>query len=359
MNIAYARQFFESIPKYPKFSILLRANHAVGKSEFVKDFGKSKGMKVIDIRLGQREVGDIIGMPSIEEKDGKKVFRHILPELLSAAFNEPCVLFFDELNRGTKDVQQAVFEVILDRRMNGQELHPETIVVAAINHNLDIYTVTEMDPALLSRFCVIDFEPTVSEWLSWGKNRLHPAIIEFVKINKDQADPGPKTDLSNPHPNRRSWTMFSDFLYTINIETVPDLFIREMCASFVGRSSAELFVTILKNFQNISAARDVKVNQETITRSSILDDLINKKKETKDITLPDDPIAQSLILTEYANFINRKPRLHGSVIIRVIPWINTLNREVLIDFWKKLMPIHQERLSSYSTVIRYWRRGNG
>ena len=141
--------FLRSIPKHPQFSILLRAKHGVGKSSIIKQFAEEKKLHFIDIRLGQRDVGDIIGFPINE--DGK--FKHILPELLAPAFNKPSLLFFDELNRGTKDVQQAVFEIILDRRMNGKILHPETLIVSAINQDLNIYSVTDIDPALLSRFC--------------------------------------------------------------------------------------------------------------------------------------------------------------------------------------------------------------
>jgi MoxR-like ATPase len=42
----------------------------------------------------------------------------------SIARDEPCVLFLDELNGSSHEVQQAFYSLILDRRLGSYTLHP-------------------------------------------------------------------------------------------------------------------------------------------------------------------------------------------------------------------------------------------
>ncbi len=187
----------------PKVSILLRANHGVGKSKVVRqvsstvrkeliekkvvDLSKYRDLKdffpVIDRRLSQMTEGDMVGLPST---DGETT-RFNPPDWFKKACSEPCVLFLDELNRATPEVMQAAFQIVLDRELNGWKLHPLTRVYAAINSGAN-YTVNEMDPALLDRFFAIDLEPSLEEFCTWARSddpehggNLHAFIPDFIE----------------------------------------------------------------------------------------------------------------------------------------------------------------------------------
>ena len=297
MTVKQTMQFLETI-KTPLFSIMFRANHAVGKSDVVRDFNVIRRLFNIVMRLGQRDLGDVLGMPAVVDGDTTasmtdyqkllaKRFLHILPELMRPAFvtdlkelgvmgdegdmlaklrpkedigkpYEGICLFVDEMNRGTKDVMQAMFQVVLDREMNGRKLNPNTFVITAINSDLDTYTVTEIDPALLSRFVVIDFEPTVEEWISWGKrnSRLNDTVIFTIQQNKELADPPTNKDimLNGAHPNRRSWTMFSTWLVE-NENAFPLNFQKSVCTCFVGEGAAEIWRLCAEQMATTKAQR--------------------------------------------------------------------------------------------------------
>ena len=314
MTIKQVTTFFESLTS-PLFSIMFRANHAVGKSDVIRDLALNRKLFFIDLRLGQRDLGDILGMPAVVDGDvtasmtdfeklTAKRFLHILPELMRPAFvsdlselgimgdvndtlkdkrsktdlgkqYEGICMFFDEMNRGTKDVMQACFQIVLDREMNGRKLNPNTWVFTAINADLDQYTVTEIDPALLSRFVVIDFEPTVEEWLSWGKKtkRLAESIIFCIQQNKELADPPTNKDivLNGAHPNRRSWTMFSSWLLA-NAETHPLNFQKTVCSCFVGDGAAEIWRISAEQMQQTKAAR--VINNDAADKK--VDDFVKK-----------------------------------------------------------------------------------
>jgi MoxR-like ATPase len=106
------RTFLELAPKLsPQTSILLRANHGIGKSQLVRHLAKKMGLPVIDRRLSQLTEGDIIGLPST---DGD-VTRFNPPDWYKRACDEAVVLFLDELNRATPEVMQTAFQIVLDR----------------------------------------------------------------------------------------------------------------------------------------------------------------------------------------------------------------------------------------------------
>ena len=96
------------------------------------------------------------------------------------------ILFLDEINRASVEVQQCAFQIVLDRELNGMKLHPETRLYSAINEGTH-YQVNEMGPALTRRFWVVDLEPTTEDWLEWAENNP-PApwnhYFDHVSLNR-------------------------------------------------------------------------------------------------------------------------------------------------------------------------------
>ena len=65
------------------------------------------------------------------------------------ACTEACVLFFDEIDRATMEVRQGIFELTDSRKINGHYLHPDTVIIGAVNggEHGSQYQVGEFDPA--------------------------------------------------------------------------------------------------------------------------------------------------------------------------------------------------------------------
>jgi MoxR-like ATPase len=110
-------------------SIMLVAKHGVGKSSVVKQVTEDLDIGFFDVRLSQCEVGDIKGLPYLDEENSQTKF--FKPQWWPKDPASKGVLFFDELNRASKDVLQAVFEICLDRRLDGEALPDGWRVVAA------------------------------------------------------------------------------------------------------------------------------------------------------------------------------------------------------------------------------------
>jgi hypothetical protein len=299
MTITTFKRTAVSLP--PSESVLLRANHGVGKSQVVrqvsaiirKDIQKENPkwtFPVIDRRAGQLTEGDVVGLPST---DGE-VTRFNPPDWYKQACKEPCVLFLDELNRGTTEVMQAMFQIVLDRELNGWKLHPLTRVYSAINTNA-IYTVNEVDPALLDRFWVIDLEPTVEEWLAWAKNEdkeqgggLHYFVVDFIQGHNQWLSPAKNANPGDKQPSARSWQKLDRAMKHAGIMDDPgsEMFY-QLSRGFVGNECAIAFRDFCKTIDNQLSGEDLlerfttkpvqaKVNRQTQER---LNGLIDKLSE--------------------------------------------------------------------------------
>lgn len=181
-------------------AVLLRGETGVGKSEVVRQFAVEQKLPLLDVRLGQLTEGDILGLPRIVGDETVLV----APDWLRQACDSPVVLHFDELNRALGTVLQGIFQVILDRCMGAHRLHPLTRVFASINVG-NHYQVNDLDPALQNRFWVVDFTPSVSEFLSYAERSFCPTVYNFIRKNQSHIEPSSIPPPGKVVPSRRNW----------------------------------------------------------------------------------------------------------------------------------------------------------
>ena len=165
-----------------KKPVLLRGRHGIGKSQVVYQVAEGLGLPVVERRASQMTEGDLVGLPSI---DGDRTSFNP-PDWFKTACEGAVVLFLDEVDRATVEVRQGIFELTDSRKLNGHRLHPETLIVAAVNggeHGAQ-YQVGEMDPAELDRWTVFDVEPTVEDWLDWAKENVNSLVWDFINNNR-------------------------------------------------------------------------------------------------------------------------------------------------------------------------------
>lgn len=246
-------------------SVLFRGEHGIGKSELVWQFGELKDYIVYDIRLGQTELGDLMGF--IKETDGVTTYSEPWwwPNPAKLNGKKGFIIFFDEYNRGKEDVRNAAFQIILDRALYGKHFSKDIPiwVIACINPNNGNYQVGELDPANNDRFAIFDIKPTHEEWLIWAKEKgyIHPDIIEFI-ANKDYShllfyNQNKETSIQ---PSPRSWARW-DKAYKRGEERTDlqlhDDDLRSIAASFIGIEAASAFIEFLSSKQNEETSSNV------------------------------------------------------------------------------------------------------
>ena len=236
----------------PNISILAKGPTGIGKSHIFHSLGSNLNLPVIDRRLSQMTEGDIIGLPELV--DGVTRFAPV--DWFIRACKEPVVLFFDELNRATLEVQQCAFQIVLDRELNGHKLHPETRVYAAINEGSE-YQVLDMDPALLRRFWTVALEPTTEDWISWASSRddIPNVVVDFIMTHPNHLRHTGELEPGKVYPNPASWHRLSQTLDYAGLNpddyagnsSMPDLLF-PLCQGFIGDTSAVRFISYLQEY---------------------------------------------------------------------------------------------------------------
>lgn len=227
-----------------KQNILLIGKHGIGKSEIITRFYREeRGMRVISFFLGQMsDPGDLIGLLHKDESTGHSVF---LPPYWWPVDGKAIVLFLDELNRARPEILQAVQDLALNRTLAGKSLPEGSIIVSAVNEGEE-YQLTDLDPALVSRFNVYEFTPSVDDWLVWAtSNELDERVITFIQKHHEFLDTQPVTAEESvitagliKTPDRRAWVKVSDFLKAH--AELEEIHIK-IIAGMVGSSAASIF----------------------------------------------------------------------------------------------------------------------
>jgi len=247
-----------------KSSILMRGPHGIGKSQLVQQIADDIEMPIIDRRLSQMSEGDLVGLPELV--DG--VTRFCPPDWYARACREPVVLFLDELNRATPEVQQAAFQIVLDRELNGHRLHADTLIYAAVNASAD-YQVNEMDPALLDRFWCIDLEPTVEDWIEWAQgNDVDPVIVDFIRNNHAHLRYEGTIEPGKVYPSPRSYERLDSTLKVAGMVSkdiagskAPEGFYA-ISLGFIGLEASIAFKEFVEDYEIIVSAEDVIDNYD-------------------------------------------------------------------------------------------------
>lgn len=371
MNVLQTKLTLKYFP--PRKSILVRGPHGIGKSEVIcqcaSELSKETGeiYQVVDIRLSQREAGDILGLPRAVDsydvrrvafKDGKKVkametvknvMIHDLPNWFPRDPKSKGFLFMDELDRAQREVQQCSFEMVLDYRLNMHDLPIDWRVIAAINGNSDVYNVLQMDPALLDRFFVIDFKPTVPEWLSWAQRRelpsqvykriddakwleeagsrtIHDAIVKYIsKVPNDlELSESAKPEPGKVSPSRRSWVMFSEavqYMTACGFKVLEDHnYLTLLARGYVGSAVSATFVDYVKKDYKLFSAKE------------ILDNFDKDMSKTFEAMEPNEVAFYSTQIVEY--IVNNKVKLSKKQQENLFKYYKLIPQEQGAAFWR-------------------------
>jgi hypothetical protein len=234
-------------------TMLIVGPHGVGKSQGVRQAIEGQNLgKVWDFRLGQMaDTGDIIGLLDVDSKADFCTFK--IPErihqVVSYCEENPDkygVLFFDEMNRTTKDILQAIFQIVLDHELNGLKFPKNMKAVCAINPATDDYSVLDFDDkAFADRFCHVKFEPTVGDWLEYARGaNVNPTITGFIGEH-NEALKADHQDFELPvTPSPRSWMAIDRIMSNTNDPAV----FQELLIGIVGGEIAAMFMDYKNNF---------------------------------------------------------------------------------------------------------------
>ena len=241
-------------------NIMLMGKHGIGKSQILEKFYTAKGCKVVSLFLGQMsDPGDLIGIPHKNEETGHTEF---MPPYWFPTDDTPVVLFLDELNRARPEVLQTIMDLALNRKLAGRSLPAGSRIISAVN-NGEEYQLTDLDPALVSRFNIYEFVPSVQDWLLWAnKNGVDERITSYIAANPKALDNQMAIeDMENLEktPDRRAWVRVSEI---ISGKEVLKQSHKSMIAGIVGGVAANRFFEFLDHNHLLTAKELLQGNFE-------------------------------------------------------------------------------------------------
>ena len=218
----------------------------IGKSALVEQFAREAGLPCVSLLGSQLAPEDIIGVPQIR----CDVSQFLPPKMIARP--DPYVLFLDELNACTTDVQKAFYSLIYERRIGDYHLPDGSVVIGAGNRSQDSAIVRMMSSALINRMFHVQLKPDVKQWLEWAwANELHPWVLEYIRQRPDHlfSEP-PKTE--EPFSTPRSWHTLSDTLKAFDTGScdIPEATLRMLAYGCLSPAHAGMFVAFTKQLSN-------------------------------------------------------------------------------------------------------------
>ena len=264
INATQLRYILENTPASQ--NIMLVGRHGIGKSRILEDFFAGRGEKVVTLFLGQMsDPGDLIGRPGVDEKTGRT---ELMRPYVFPVDNQPVVLFLDELYRARPEVVQTVMDLTLNRKLAGKSLPQGSRIISAVNGGSE-YQLTDLDPALVSRFNIYEFAPSVEDWINWARGAdLDSRIISFISENPEYLDGDSSlddTDGLSRSPDRRSWERTSNIIKGFKRLGEQEL---ALISGIVGSQAASLFFRFV-NDRSLPSAKSILCSEEEGKDSSL------------------------------------------------------------------------------------------
>ena len=328
INIAELKKILKMTPA--SHNIMLVGKHGIGKSEILTDYYQKEGFKVVTLFLGQMsDPGDIIGLPAkVETKDQEgniTAQTDFTPPYWFPVDGKPIVLFLDELNRARPEILQTVMDLTLNRKLAGKALPEGSRIIAAVNDGEE-YQLTDLDPALVSRFNIYEFKPSVEEWLNWATaNKLDSRVINFIQNNPTWLDGDEGANQKHEYQGltkiaeRRAWERVSDIM--LKVESIKDIH-KRIIAGIVGAAAAAAFIqSAMKD--NVITGKDLLLKYEKTMKTV-------EKYQLHEFAILNESVFRFL---ENTQFNERNKALACKNFAQYINWLESQKKkEVLANF---------------------------
>jgi len=228
----------------------------IGKSEMIHSVGESLGYQMRDVRVALLDPVDLRGVPSVE--DGVTKWN---PPIFLPTEDEPkTLLFLDELPHGSPSVQNALFQLVKDRKLGEYRLPDSTVIVGAGNRIQDRAGANRVNAALGDRFIHLNLDVDADEWVDWAKEsgRIIPEVIAYIRYRPENLFVFDVKAQVQATP--RSWEYASKIM-----ATSPDSDIeQELLAGTVGEGVSAELIGFLRTCRSLPSVDQIINNPESI-----------------------------------------------------------------------------------------------
>jgi MoxR-like ATPase len=316
-------------------------HRGVGKSAGIIQACREIERNYVSLRLGQMEVGDLVGIPF---RNGD-IMEWSRPSWWPGDDEPPTVVHCDELNRAQQeDTLQAIFQFVeppaegLLRSLHTHHLSRRHKVVVSINPPDGTYQVATLDRALIDRMVMLYVETDYQCWARYAaKRELSADVRRFLAGNSGLlARQGAAMDLQ-VEPTERGWEMVS--ILRTNCRFPGDLEI-EVYAGIIGTEAAITFMRWLADSKG-----------RPLTAAEILNDWPQVAGQAA--AQRDD--VQAATISDIITLLQLSPLLSPDQEVHLVAYIAVLPRDLRFGFVKSLIKIPEVALAiaqdKYDNVV--------
>jgi hypothetical protein len=243
MNIEQMKTVLREIVSKTDLTPCVVGHRGVGKSAGIVQVCQEIGRRYVPLRLGQMEVGDLVGIPYREGE----VMHWSRPSWWPLDSDPETVIHCDELNRAQQeDTLQAIFQFVEPPLTGGQralhthKLHGRHRVIVTINPPDGSYQVIPLDRALVDRLVMLYVETDYHCWARYAHSQnFDKGVREFLAANQGLlASQGSPMEMT-AEPTERGWEMVSILRQQCRFPRELEM---EVYAGVVGQEAAIAFL---------------------------------------------------------------------------------------------------------------------
>ncbi len=325
MNIEQMKLVLREILAKTDLTPCVVGHRGVGKTAGIIQVCREAGWNYVSLRLGQMEVGDLVGIPF---RDGETM--HWSRPSWWPGDNAPqTVVHCDELNRAQQeDTLQAIFQFVepptegQPRALHTHRLAPHHRVVVTINPPDGSYQVATLDRALIDRMVMIFVESDHACWARYAAGReLDGGVRQFLAANQNLLAKQASSMDMQVEPTERAWEMVS--MLRKNCRFPGDLEM-EVYSGIVGQEAAIMFMRWLADQRHrpLSAAEVLNNWSEVAERA---------ERQRDDI--------QAATITDLVASLQASPALSAEQEENLVAYIAVLPRDLRFGLVKSLLKI--------------------
>lgn len=341
MNIEQMKQVLKEILTRTELTACVVGHRGVGKTAGIIQVCSEMERSYTALRLGQMEVGDLVGIPYREGE----VMHWSRPCWWPDATDDATIVHCDELNRAQQeDALQAIFQFVeppppgLQRGLHTHRLDPKHKVVVSINPPDGSYQVVPLDRALLDRMILLFVETDYTCWARYAKEQSFDGEVQYFLAGYPAmlSKPGQPFDME-VEPSERAWEMVSTLRRQCRLPAKLEM---EVYAGIVGPEAAVSFLRWCR---------------EQSDRPVAAEDLLNHWQQVADQVIAQREDQNAAMLNDLIATLSADPALTATQEQNLVACIAALPRDLRFGLVKSLvrMPEIAERLckDEYDEVI--------
>jgi len=325
MNIEQMKIVLKEILTRTDLTPCIVGHRGVGKTAGVIQVCREIGHQYVPLRLGQMEVGDLVGIPYREGE----VMHWSRPGWWPADDAPPTIVHCDELNRAQQeDTLQAIFQFVeppaegQPRALHTHALSSQHRVVVAINPPDGSYQVAPLDRALLDRMIVIQVETDAECWARHARQEnFDDQVRRFIATNQQFLSLNSAGFDMQIEPSERAWEMVSTLRQQCRFPKELEM---EVYSGVIGREAAVSFL----QWCSEQAAQPVTAD----------DILANWPAVAEQAEAQRDDV-QAATMNDLITALQASPVLSGQEQDHLVAYIDILPRDMRFGLVKALLRI--------------------